>query len=302
MDDEKVKDNSNVMRLFLGRRVFLLVAALMLVSCGKKDSSVDLVTFPLVGRVIEIDSVHGELTVQHDAIPEYMPAMTMPFKVKDPALLHGLAAGDSIGATLAISRTESWLETVQILRKGDRLNALTAEEVELKHLYREGDEIPDIQLMNQDGRTIRLSDFKGKVLALTFIYTRCPLPDFCIRMSQRFVETEKILKSTGTLDDRWHLLTISFDPAFDRPPVLREYGKDYGADFRVWDFGTDPDTAGRNLSAFVDGFGLTYAPSEGLIDHNLRTAVIDPKGKLVKVLQGNEWTAPELVSVMQQAY
>ena len=192
-----MEKNSIVIPTLLPRWIFPLVLALGLTSCGKKDSSVDLVTFPLLGKVIAIDSVLGEVTIRHDAIPEYMPSMTMPFKVKDRGILRGLAAGDSVGATLAISRTESWLETLQVLRKGDRMNALTAEEVEMKHLYRDGDEIPNIELMNQDGRTIRLSDFRGKVLALTFVYTRCPLPDFCIRMSQRLAETERILKSTG---------------------------------------------------------------------------------------------------------
>ncbi len=286
---------------FLSRTWLLLVTALMIASCAKKDTSVDLVTFPLQGRVTRIDSARGRVTVRHDAIPNYMPAMTMPFKVKDPAILNGIAVGDSVGATLAISRTESWLETMQVLRRGDRLNTLTAEEVELKRLYRAGEEIPDIQLLNQEGRTFRLSDFRGKVLALTFVYTRCPLPDFCIRMSRRFAETQKLLTDDRSMAGRWHLVSISFDPSFDRPPVLKEYGKNYDADFSVWDFGTDPDTTGRDLAAFADGFGLSYAPSEGLIDHNLRTAVLDPKGRLVKVFQGNAWTAAQLAEVMREA-
>ena len=270
-------------------------------SCAREKQPVDLVTFPLRGKVVGIDSTAHRVTVSHEAIPDYMPAMTMPFKIKDLSLLNRIAVGDSIGATLAVSRTESWLETIQVLRRGENVNAMTPEEIEFKHLYRDGETIPDLKLVNQDGNPLQVSTFRGKTLVLTFIYTRCPLPDFCIRMSQQFADLQRILKSDQALNGRWHLLSISFDPSFDRPAVLRQYGMNYGADFSVWDFATDPDTAGNALGKFVDGFGLTYAPSEGLIDHNLRTAVINPEGKLVKVFRGNDWKVEDLVAVVKES-
>jgi len=286
-------------RLILG--ITLGAAAGNLVSCSKQPQPVDLVTFPLYGRVISVDTTDQRITVHHDAIPNYMPAMIMPFKVKDATLLKGIAAGDSIGATLAVSRTESWLETLQVLRKGQRATTLSAEQVEFRHLYQQGEPIPDIQLLNQENRPLRLSDFRGKALALTFVYTRCPLPDFCIRMSEQFAQVEKKLQADHSVDGRWHLLTVSFDPPNDRPSVLRQYGENYGADFRDWDFATDPDTNGKAVGPFADGFGLTYEPSEGLIDHNLRTVVIDPRGRLVEVFQGNAWKPDELIAAIRSA-
>lgn len=279
--------------------VALAATGITLSSCRKEARPVDLVTFPLYGRVLALDTTALRVTIRHDSIPHYMPGMIMPFRVKDPSLLRGITPGDSVGATLAISRTESWLESVQVLHKGDHFAALTPGEVEFKRLYQDGEIVPDIQLVNEDDRVLRLSDFRGKVLALTFVYTRCPLPDYCVRMSEQFAQAEKALKVDGSLTGRWHLLSISFDPAFDRPTVLKQYGRNYGADFSDWDFATDPDTTGKVIGPFADGFGLDYAHTEGLITHNLRTAVIDPKGRLVKVFHGNDWKPEQLISAMR---
>src|SRR5512133_3923350 len=139
----------------------LSLVSFLLVSCGKKEEKqTDLVTFPLRGEVVGIDTVRLVVTIAHEAIPNYMNAMVMPFKVKDPSLLRGVAIGDSVGATLAISRTESWLEALHLLRKGENLQAASPEEIELKHLFREGDPLPDEIFVNQDGRSIRLSDLR----------------------------------------------------------------------------------------------------------------------------------------------
>ena len=290
-------EGQNMMRL-PHLRAFALICffSLLLISCGKKEEKqTDLVTFPLRGEVVAIDTAKRVVTIAHEAIPNYMNAMVMPFKVKDPALLKGFAIGDSVGATLAISRTESWLETLRLLRKGENVEAAPAEEIEFKRLFHEGDLLPDERFLNQDGKQVRLSDFKGKTVALTFIYTRCPLPDFCIRMSEHFRQLQKLLSGEPTLSGKWHLVSVSFDPKYDRPPVLKQYGKNYGADFSTWDFVTDPDTSGLALQHFADGFGLTYVPEEGTFTHNLRTAILDKEGKLVKILVGNEWKPEEIV-------
>jgi protein SCO1 len=272
-----------------------LLLSLLVLSCGRNEQKqTDLVTFPLRGEVVGIDTAKGVLTVAHEEIPNYMSAMVMPFKVKDPKLLRGLAIGDSIGATLAISRTESWLETIRVLRKGEKFEAASAAEIESQHLYRVGEPLPDETFVNQDGRQIRFSDFKGKVRALTFIFTRCPLPDFCIRMSEQFRQLQKLLANEPSLSGKWHLVSVSFDPKFDRPPVLKQYGRNYGADFSSWDFVTDPDTTGQMVRHFAEGFGLTYVPEEGAFTHNLRTAILDKEGKLAKVIVGNEWKPEEV--------
>jgi protein SCO1 len=286
-----------------GLRTFAVtfLIALLLVSCGRQEQKpTDLVTFPLRGEVVGIDTAKRVVTIAHEAIPDYMNAMVMPFRIKDPALLRGIAIGDSVGATLAVSRTESWLETLRVLRKGEHLEAAPAEDVEFKHLFRKGTLPPNETFVNQDAKPVRLSDFKGKAVALTFIYTRCPLPDFCIRMSEQFRQLQKLLLNEPALSGKWHLVSVSFDPKYDRPPVLKQYGRNYGADFSTWDFLSDPDTSGQMLQRFADGFGLTYLPEEGTFTHNLRTAILDTEGRLVKVIVGNEWKPEEVVREMAQ--
>jgi protein SCO1 len=280
----------------------IALSSLFIISCGKKEQKeTDLVTFPLRGEVVGLDTARRVVTIAHEAIPNYMNAMVMPFKIKDPALLRGIAIGDSVGATLAVSRTESWLETLHLLRKGENVEAASPEEIEFKHLYKEGEKLPDETFVNQDGKPVRLGDFKGQVSALTFVYTRCPLPDFCIRMSENFRRLQKLLASEAALQGKWHLVSVSFDPSFDRPPVLKQYGRNYGADFSTWDFVTDPDSSGRMLQRFADGFGLSYVSEKGSFTHNLRTAILDKEGRLVKVIVGNEWKPEEVVKDMMEA-
>jgi len=279
-----------------------LLFSLLLASCGKKEQKeTDLVTFPLRGEVVGIDTANDVVTIAHEAIPNYMNAMVMPFKVKDPALFQGIAIGDSVGATLAISRTESWLEGLHLLRKGENVQAAAPEEITRKHLYGEGDTLPDESFINQEGKTVRLGDLKGKTVGLTFVYTRCPLPDFCIRMSENFRRLQKLLTAEPSLQGKWHLISISFDPKYDRPSVLKQYGRNYGADFSTWDFVTDPDTSGRMLQRFAEGFGLTYVPEQGSFTHNLRTAILDKEGRLRKVIVGNEWKPEEAAKDMRES-
>jgi protein SCO1/2 len=282
------------------RPLIVVLVGFLALSCSKKDQSTDVVTFALRGEVMAIDTARLRIVISHEEIPDYMPAMTMPFKVKDRELLRGLSAGDSVGATLAVSRTESWLESLAPLRRGESVSTLSPDQVRLAQVLREGDEVPDVRLVNQDGREIKFSDFRGKSLAVTFIYTRCPLPDFCIRMSNQFARVQKSLKGDGILNGRWHLMSVSFDPKFDRPAVLKRYAAEYGADFSSWDFVTDGDTAGPVIRRLADGLGLEYSEDEGLIDHNLRTVLIDTEGKLVKVITGNEWKPEEVAAEIKR--
>lgn len=280
-------------------RVWAFLLLLAAAGCSRNRQT-DLVTFPLRGEIVRVDSVKGVVTVSHEAIPNYMKAMTMPFTVHDRALLRGLAAGDSIQATLAVSRTESWLEQISVIGRGPTPPPLTAEEIITARVFRTGEAFPGEPLLNQDGRPVNTDLFRGKVLALTFVYTRCPLPDFCIRMSSHFAGVQRALKNDAALAGKWHLFSISFDPKFDRPAVLKRYAAEYGADFATWDFVTDPDTAGPAIRRLADGLGLEYSPDEGLIDHNLRTVLIDPEGKLRKVINGNEWKPEELTAEIRK--
>jgi protein SCO1/2 len=276
--------------------IILAVVLAVLASCGKKDDkkSADLVTFAVRGEVVSVEPARNTVTIAHEEIPNYMMAMTMPFKVKDSTLLADIQPGDSVVGTLAVSRTESWLETLAVSTRGESPRVLSPEDVMLKRLFKEGEPFPDFSFTNQNGRRVSVREFRGKTLAFTLIYTRCPLPDFCIRMSDYFSKIQKRLERESSLNGKWHLMTISFDPEFDTPEVLKKYGQTYNADFATWDFVTDTPATVRKLA---DGLGLTIEDDEGgLIAHNLRTVIIDPSGNLSKVVVGNEWTPEEIVA------
>ncbi|MFN0157211.1 MAG: SCO family protein [Bacteroidota bacterium] len=277
--------------------LILLLVCSALASCSKKEEkSTDLVTFPLKGEVVAMDTAKMRITLDHEEIPNYMMAMTMPFKIKNRALFDGVQIGDTIQGVLAVSRTESWLETFTVVGKGEPPSQELVEGTLLAKVFRTGDAMPNDPLINQDEKPVRFSDYRGKAVAVTFIYTRCPLPDFCIRMSDQFAKLQKALKQDKSMDGKWQLVTVSFDPAFDTPKVLKEYGKTYGADFAVWDFVTAEMPV---IMKFADGLGLTMADDEGLIAHNLRTVLLDQEGKIVRVINGNEWTGQEVADEMK---
>lgn len=271
-----------------------------LLSCSKQEQKpTDLVTFPLKGEVVAIDTVKRRLTISHEEIPNYMDAMTMPFKVKNLDLLKSVQVGDTILGVLAVSRTESWLETFTVTGKGEPPSTQLTEGTILARMFKEGEPLPAVELTNQDGKKIYLNNFRGKTVVLTFIYTRCPLPDFCILMSNHFAKVQRSLTKDKSLDGTWHLISVSFDPMFDTPKVLKEYGNTYKADFTTWDFVTSDQVT---IMKLTDGLGLSLSDDEGgLIAHNLRTVVLDKDGKLVKVINGNEWTPEEIVDLMKKS-
>ena len=289
-------------RFFLLTLFSLFTFTFCLLSCSKQEQKpTDLVTFPVKGEVVEIDTAKNRVMVAHEEIPNYMMAMTMPFRVKNPALLRGLQVGDSISGTLAVSRTESWLETITVIGKGEAPDPKLVEGAIMARVFKLGDTLPNDALTNQEGKQIRFSDFKGKAVAITFIYTRCPLPDYCILMSNNFRKVQRLLAKEKSLEGKWHLVTTSFEPKFDSPKVMKEYGKSYNADFTNWDFVTDSDTSGKSIMKLADGLGLTYENDEGgLIAHNLRTVLLNRQGRIVKVTNGNEWMPEELAGEMKK--
>ncbi len=279
------------------KAILTLFFALLLTSCAQKEEpSRDLVTFPLTGEIVKIDKERSRISVAHEEIPNYMDAMTMAFKIKDSTLFDRVKVGDSIVATLAVSRVESWLEGVEVVGSGDG-SYLTPDDIMFKKLYAVGEPLPDLTFIDQEGKPFTFASLRGKAVAVTFIYTRCPLPDFCILMSNNFSKVQAIMKRDRERAGAWHLVTVSFDPANDSPDVMKRYGVQYGADFGVWDFIT-ADKA--TIDAFATGFDLYVASGDGgLIDHTLRTVLIDPEGRLVATIKGNSWTAEDLAGELK---
>lgn len=252
-------------------------------------------TFQVRGQIRGLDITNAVIRIAHEEIPDYMPAMTMPLPVKDPALFDGLSAGDNVQFELAVTEDDSWISHIQkilpedpaavanLTTNADYVRTNETERVQI------GESVPDFKLVDQDEKDIRLSDFRGKAVVLTFIYTRCPLPNFCPLMSKNFSDLERRLSKE--FPNQYQLLSITMDPAFDRPAVLKEYAARYDANTRNWSFATgDP----QQIQYIAGLAGLYYAWEGGLISHDLRTVLIGPDGRLAHVWKSNVWTPYEV--------
>jgi len=256
--------------------------------------------YPLEGQVLSVEAETATARVAHEDIPGFMPAMIMPFSVRDAEGLAALRPGDRIRATLVVAEEEAWLEQLEIVGH----DALPVEDAAPP--LREGqpgDLLPDVTLINQDGEEVSLSDFRGRALAITFIFTRCPLPDFCPRMSGNFAELERLLSAAPELHEETRLLSISFDTAFDTPSVLKEYGHRYlpkaeASGFGHWQFASGSAEQVRQLAHAV---GLDFVADGEQFVHNLRTAIVDREGRLAMVLRGNDWQPEDALQELQTA-
>jgi protein SCO1/2 len=279
--------------------VFSLLLALGAARCAKSS---DQRQYNLQGQVIGISPDHREATIKHEEITGFMPAMTMPYKVRDAALLSGLAPGDLITARLIVVPNDAYLADVKKVGTAPletpRPASTDAAPAAASgfELLKPGDAVPDVRLVDENGRARAFSSFRGSTVVLTFIYTRCPMPTFCPLMDRHFAAIQKKLKDDPAAAGRVHLVSVSFDPSTDTPPVLKTHAAKVGADPRLWTFLTgDRDEIDR----FAARFGLSVARAlgdQGEITHTLRTAVVDPAGKLVKVYTGNEWTPEQILA------
>jgi protein SCO1/2 len=258
------------------------------------------------GVILEMKA--NEVTIKHDAIPGYMDAMTMPFTVKDTNELAGLEPGMPVSFRVLVTKTEGWID--QIHRLATATNALPAQHGPAAgippgasaRLAREveplqvGALLPEYHFTNQLGQAFSTSQFKGQALAITFLFTRCPFPNFCPRMATEFSEAQQKLLALSSAPKNWHLLTISFDPENDKPEVLKRYAEAFKYDPARWTFATGDLV---DITAIGEQFGLAFWHDEtGSLSHNLRTAVIDASGRVRKIFTGNQWTSDELVQAM----
>jgi protein SCO1/2 len=253
-------------------------------------------TFQVNGRVRELTRAAKTLTVAHEAIPNYMPAMTMPLEVKDVSLLNGLRVGDEIHFELSVTDDDSWISHLEKIGNGSSARPdgapVSAEAAEL----RKGDQVPDFALTDETGKTVRLSDFRGKAVVLTFIYTRCPLPNFCPLLSKNFQALEQRLSKA--FPGKYHLLSVSIDPKFDTPEVLKGYAGLYHAEGHSWSFATGSED---QINDIASSFGLVHEQEGGMISHNLRTALIGSDGHLIHLWKSNLWTPYEVHRMIEEA-
>lgn len=282
----------------------LVIAGLVIVGLGIAAPACsrgpEVRTYQLTGQILVVKPDTKEVLVKHDDIPGFMPAMTMPYTVEDVAILKDRAAGDLITATLKVASDGAYLSAITKtgtapLPEDARTTIPVATNV---HLLKKGDAVPDTPLTDQ-GKPLRLTDYKGTALAVTFVYLRCPLPQFCPLMDRRFAEVQKIAASTPELAGKVRLLSISFDPKSDGDAELKAHAAKAGADPQVWRFVTSEEETVERLAA---EFGINVIRErDGTITHNLRTAIVDPSGRIFTILDNNAWTADDLARGLKEA-
>ena len=288
-----MKINPDHVRNFL--LSLLLVSGVLVVSFYRRSPQATK-RYPFTGHVISIDTQDKSALIDGDSIPGFMDPMAMSYNIRPAAVLEHLTPGDAISAEVAVAPlvaskenqfTEYWLENVKVTSHSKPAVPTAF------HMPAPSEDVPDFSFTNQSGKHISLKQYRGQTVLVTFIYTRCPFPDFCPRMSANFAEIYKQLNANSST----HLLSISFDPEHDTPKVLRDYGFSVAhthdpALFRRWEFAV-PTAA--DLPKIADFFALTVKPEAGLITHNLSTAVIGPDGKIVKWYHGTDWQVSDLI-------
>jgi protein SCO1/2 len=256
-------------------------------------------TYELKGQILAIDQGRLELTVNHADIPGFMPAMTMPYKVRDANLLKGRKPGELIAATLVVEGSEGYLQSI----RHEGLAALPDERpaVRAMNLLDVGEPVRDGELVDQNGARRSLGDWRGQVLAVTFVYTRCPLPNFCPLIDRHFADVQEQVQSSSDLRGRVHLVSVTLDPEYDTPAVLLRHAGQLKADPAVWSLLTGPR---EQVEKFASQFGVSItresAQPSGIV-HNLRTAVIDGNGRLATILSGGDWQPAALIAEIRNA-
>jgi protein SCO1/2 len=256
--------------------------------------------YVLRGRVVGKSSGTGQISVDGEKIPGFMTAMTMPYPVKDPQGLAAVEPGDRITADVVLKGDETyWLEHLTINDKSGRGSVPAAT---TPHELLPGETVPDVPLINQDGKALHLGQFKGKAVLLTFIYTRCPFPTFCPLISSEFATIQNDLAKNPTDYNRTHLVSISLDPDYDTSSVLHKYGlaylRDDASGFAHWDF---VSTSPADLQKLALAFGLEYFKQNNQISHSMSTILLAPDGSVRQIWPGNDWTTSEVLTALRNA-
>jgi protein SCO1/2 len=287
--------------------LFLLAFIALLIGCRQSpspsaQSAAQQKTFILRGSVVSTDSTH--VTLDGEEVPGFMEAMTMAYKLKDPTVVSELHPGDRITAKVLADKdgadyTNIRLDDVVVIEQArpDYKPAVAY------HVPTVGDQVPDFRLLNQSDHTIHLDQFKGKLVLMTFIYTRCQLADFCPRMSHNFADVDKALANDPSLYKQTHLLSVSFDPAYDTPKVLRSYGGAYTGNytnerFLHWDFAAPTE---KDLPAVTQFFNVGVTPGDSKsLTHSLSTVLIGKDGKILAWYPTNDWEPNDILATIRK--
>lgn len=266
----------------------------------KTTASAEAKRYELTGTVVSVDREARKAKIQHEEVKGYMPPMTMDFVIKQDWVIRELKPNDKIASVLIVEKDSTfYLDEVAIMAAGRDESSPAMTDSEKSKV---GVEVPNFQLTNQDGKKIGFNDFRGKNLVLTFVFTRCPDNDMCPYMSISFSDMARIIEKSPDLAQNTRLLTVTFDPQYDTPKVLKDYGaayfgKDAKPNFEIWQLATGSEEEIKNV---LDFFGLMAKKSDGTnYVHNLRTVIINPEGKIAKVYSGNTWKKDDVLRDLQ---
>lgn len=254
--------------------------------------------YELRGQILAVDEARQELTIKHGDIRGFMPGMTMAFKVEDAAVMAGRTPGELVTATLVVTDTRAYLSAVTPTGRAPLTERPPAPRVDL---LAPGARVAPITLIDAAGTAHPFTDWRGRVVVLTFVYTRCPLPDFCPRMDRAFAAVQQAVRADPALLGRVALLSVTLDPDYDTPAVIGAHARRAGADPAVWEFMTGDRQA---IEPFAAQFGVAVFHDDGdgvMLTHNLRTAVVAPDGTLAATLPGGDWRPAELLDAVRRA-
>lgn len=252
--------------------------------------------YPVTGIVVAAP-VGPSVEVAHDDIPGFMPAMTMPFALASPEEGADLVPGDRVRFTLRVGQQESWAEDLVVTgHDAEAARRLAAPRPSASNRLRDGDAVPPFRLVDQQGAPLTEADLEGRLTVVTFIFTRCPLPEFCPLVVSRFKELQAATADDAALAGRLQLLSVTLDPAYDTPEVLEAYGTAMQADFSRWRFATGSDEA---IDDFAKAFAVYTERTGTSLDHTLATALIGPDGRVAEIWRGSGWTADEVLAALR---
>lgn len=281
-------------RLIIYLKLLIIYLLMICTACNRGPSGAPQ-TYQATGQIVSIAPDRSTVTIQHEDIKGFMPAMTMSFPVKNPALLTGLETNDLVRFELTVTPEDSWVSRIE--KTGHSNNTADSSNgnvsTQIGSGLAPGQVVPPFSLKDQEGRTVTPMDFRGKPVAITFIFTRCPLPDYCPRFTSNFAAVQRQLGPR--FKDRFHLLSISIDPTNDRPPVLKEYGRRSGADFHTWSFLTG---SAEEIKKVAGHYGVGIWNQQGSITHSAACAIVSPSGTLYKLYHDNTWTPEQIISDM----
>jgi len=267
---------------------FTALILVLLSACSKTNDK----RFTVLGYIESIEEGGSHLIIDHEEMPGYMPAMIMPFNVKNLSEVSELKPGDQIRFTYIAEATRSWIENID--KTGLHRTPKIEQDAQANpSLLKPNDTLPDYAFIDENGKEVSLSDYRGQPVALTFIFTRCPVPEYCPAMMRNFGKVDEILRNKPNAPDSWKLLTISFDPEYDTPEKLKKYADAFGRKSENWTLLTSKDLT--PVEGIAKNVGLKFGKKDGSYLHNLRTVVLNPDGIITKIFTNESWSPEELV-------